>query len=171
MLTANIFTNIILTLTGLSLYITLTVFYIFFSFRYPEFAIRVIKETKFARYKKSLSGRFDTTLIESRLLQLMNEDKVFTDPDISLLSLSNDMMITPYELSHIINNCFNMNFNAFINSYRIKEAKYLLQNNPEKSITFIAYSTGFNSVSSFYSNFLKDTNLSPGDYRKRTGIR
>ena len=169
MLIADLTNNFPLILTGFSLYIILPVYYIFFSFKYPEFAIKVIKAVKSVNYKTSISKKYDKELVKSRLLQLMDEDKIFTEPELSLNSLSNALLITPHELSHILNNVFNKNFNIFINSYRIKEAEFLLVNNPEKSIAFIAYSVGFNSASSFYSNFLRATGLSPGDYRKTKG--
>jgi YesN/AraC family two-component response regulator len=97
----------------------------------------------------------------------MEEEKIFTDTNLTLRSLSEILMITTHELSHILNNNYKKNFNSYVNSYRIKEAKKLLLQNPEKSIVEIAYSVGFNAMSSFYSYFVKDTNISPKDYRKK----
>ena len=111
--------------------------------------------------------KHDSSLIETRLLQLMEEEKFFTMEDLNLQSLSASLMIKPHQLTSLLNDRFGKNFNSFTNSFRISEAKSLLLQNPEKSITEIAFSVGFNSKSSFYTYFSRDTGKSPGEYRKK----
>ena len=97
----------------------------------------------------------------------MEEEKLYTEPELTLQSLSETLMITPHELSHLLNNNFNQNFNTFINTYRINEAKALLLKNPEKSIIEISFIAGFNSTTSFYNYFEREAHESPRDYRNR----
>ena len=55
----------------------------------------------------------------------------------------------------------------------LQEAKKLLAQIPKKSIVEIAFTVGFNSASSFYDYFERETNKPPGDYRvneKYTGL-
>ncbi|HEY4785618.1 MAG TPA: AraC family transcriptional regulator, partial [Bacteroidales bacterium] len=56
-------------------------------------------------------------------------------------------------------------FNDFVNRYRIAEFKRLLEqeNHPAK-MKEIAYKSGFNSYSPFYSAFCKETGISPLEY-------
>ena len=61
-----------------------------------------------------------------------------------------------------------MNFNDFINQYRVEEAKIRLVD-PEYSnltVAAIGNSVGFTSKSAFYSAFKKHTQLSPSAFIK-----
>jgi len=165
LLTGDILEMKYLALASYSLFMLLPAYYMIFSFKYPDFTIKVIYEARNIRYKTSIAENPDTSLIESRLLQLMEEEKIFTRQNLTLQSLAGLLMVTPRKLSQIINSRFQKNFNTFINSYRIEEAKRLLHDERDKSIVTIAFLTGFNSASSFYTYFFRETGESPGDYR------
>ncbi|MBK6609092.1 MAG: hypothetical protein IPG24_27335 [Leptospiraceae bacterium] len=53
----------------------------------------------------------------------METEKLFCDEDISLNRLSEILNIRADQLSEIINNKFQKNFNQYINDFRIEEAK------------------------------------------------
>ena len=161
----NILHNTSLMLFSIGFFPIIPIFYTFFSFRYPDFTLQVIKEAKNIRYKRSIERKYDSVLIESRLIQLMEEEKLYTDYELTLKSLSDMLMISPHELSHLLNNRFNKNFNTFVNSYRIAEAKALLLRYPGMGILEIAFSAGFNSKTSFYNYFLREIGESPKDFR------
>jgi AraC-like DNA-binding protein len=61
-----------------------------------------------------------------------------------------------------------MNFNTFVNTYRVEEVKRLLVDYPEKTVLQIAHEAGFNSKSSFYDSFTRFTGLTPVEYRKNS---
>jgi len=73
--------------------------------------------------------------------------------------------ISAHQLSEILNTQLNQNFYAFLNGYRIEEAKRLLRDQQHLSIAAIAYEVGYNSHSSLYHHFRKITGVSPGEYR------
>lgn len=164
---ADLFQFAPLSIFGLVVFIILPAYYSFFSFRHPGFSIKVIRESKTIRYKSSIKKNLGTDLIESRLRYLMEEEKLYVREDLSLHSLSEKLLIPPHQLSGLLNEKYGRNFNTFINSYRIREAKRLLRYNPEKNILEIAFLVGFNSISSFYTFFLRDTGVAPGTYRKK----
>jgi AraC-like DNA-binding protein len=60
-----------------------------------------------------------------------------------------------------------MNFNTFINDFRIREAMNLMEENPDRNLLSIAFEVGFNSKSVFYDAFSRKTGLSPARYRKQ----
>ena len=70
------------------------------------------------------------------------------------------------ELSILINQQIGKHFFDFINEYRIREAKILLKDQPNLTVLEILYQVGFNSKSSFYTAFKKETGITPSDYRK-----
>ena len=59
-----------------------------------------------------------------------------------------------------------MNFNEFINQYRIEYAKNLLNAETKKTILDVAYESGYNSKSAFYKHFTSVTSMTPAQYRK-----
>ncbi|MCK4735219.1 MAG: AraC family transcriptional regulator, partial [Methanophagales archaeon] len=57
-----------------------------------------------------------------------------------------------------------MNFHDFINKYRVEEFKKLAKESPHYSILALAFEAGFNSKSSFNSNFKNHTGETPSHY-------
>jgi ligand-binding sensor domain-containing protein/AraC-like DNA-binding protein len=105
----------------------------------------------------------------ARLLHLMDEERLFLDPDLTLNKLSLRLRVHYNHLSRIINERFCLSYNDFINKYRIDEARKRLAASEEKESTIldIAYSTGFYSKSVFNAAFKKFTGMTPTEYRKK----
>jgi AraC-like DNA-binding protein len=103
-----------------------------------------------------------------KLINYMNSERPFLNPDISINQLAQELQISPKYLSQIINEKLNKNFFDLINSYRIEEAKKMLMEDTEERLTIltILYDTGFNSKSSFNTAFKKHTQLTPSQYKK-----
>ena len=140
--------------------------FIFFSFRFPGYAIKVIQETKEIRKSKALKLPYDIKKIDSNLNKLIYDKNVYKDPNLSLNSLCKQLSLTPHELSYYLNNEKNMNFNSYINSFRIEEAKSLILKHNDRKIIDIAFDVGFNSSSSFYRYFINETGVSPKKYKE-----
>lgn len=126
----------------------------------------ILKHT--LKYRNSILDIEEREIKTNLLLSYMKEKKPFLNPETSLNILSKEIGISSRILSQIINEYANKNFNDFINSYRIEESKKQLRekSNDEKYISEILYSVGFNSRSSFYNAFKKNTDLTPGEYIK-----
>ena len=75
--------------------------------------------------------------------------------------------MTQHQLSQFLNQHYNKNYNNFVNSYRIEDARKLLVDEPERNTLSIALAVGFNSYSAFHSAFRKVTGISPAEYRKK----
>jgi ligand-binding sensor domain-containing protein/AraC-like DNA-binding protein len=104
-----------------------------------------------------------------KLFYVIEVEKMYKDPQLSVKSLASKLVITPRNLSHIINDQLNTNFYDFINEYRIKEAQCLLSV-PEpcqQSILNIAYEVGYNSKSAFNRAFKNITQMTPSQFRKK----
>jgi AraC-like DNA-binding protein len=71
-------------------------------------------------------------------------------------------------LSQIINRQFNQNFFEFINSYRVKECKLIIEKPGNEKITMLKVmdETGFNSKATFNTFFKKLVGMTPTQYRK-----
>jgi len=105
----------------------------------------------------------------SRLTELMDKEKFFLVPNISLADLSRKLEMPQRSLSELIRENSKKNFNQFINHYRVEEAKKLLSDSSNNNLNMlgIAYDSGFNSKASFYSVFKKTTSLTPTEFKNR----
>lgn len=101
------------------------------------------------------------------LMNLMELEKPFKAYRISLAQLSEMLDLNPAELSQIINENSRMNFNDFINKYRVEESKKLFSDHKDWLIKEIMYESGFQSTSTFNSAFKKFTGKSPSAFHKQ----
>ena len=111
----------------------------------------------------------DLNLIEAwkpKIAQLLQNEKVYEDPELSLTQVAKQLKTNPSIISKVINQGFQLNFNDFINQYRIEAVKQKLKAGEQKTQTLlsIAYDCGFNSKATFNRAFKKSTGLSPKDY-------
>ncbi len=120
------------------------------------------------KYEKSLLRESDAELYKRKLLSYMNQEKPYLVATLSLNELADNLAILPRYLSQILNQHFRQNFFDFINSYRIEEAKNILQNpsNNELTILHIVFQAGFNSKSAFNYAFKKHTGMTPTEFKK-----
>ncbi len=142
------------------------IYYFLFSYRYPEYTQKVIKPLNIKKSKISLNNINIDDMIK-KLGRLIEYDKVYRSPEISIQNLSNLLSIKTYELSLILNDYMNTNFRNLINSNRLKDAQALLTDDIGKTVLEIAYEVGFNSKSSFNDLFVKETGISPTEFRKK----
>jgi AraC-like DNA-binding protein len=134
--------------------------------RYPDFLQMLTMKVKRGIYSRSLLRGLDVDRLMQVLEKLMTEKNIYRDDTINLADTAASIGITHHQLSQLLNERLSMNFNTYINSYRIAEAKKLLIANPDRTVLTIAYEVGFNSKSSFYESFTKITGITPVEYRK-----
>lgn len=101
-----------------------------------------------------------------KLIRYMETEKPYLDDKITLQSLATDYSIPEKQLSSLINQNLGKHFFDFINSYRIKDAQRLLTEQHNLTVLEILFDVGFNSKSSFYTAFKKETGTTPSNYRK-----
>lgn len=128
---------------------------------------------EFKEMERNHSQRNEKRLFEerdkNRLIEYMIEKKPYLNDNLTLIELAEELRMHRNQLSILINSGFGENFYEFINRYRVEEAKLLL-NNPTKehyTILAIAFESGFNSKSTFYNIFKKNTGVTPVEYRLR----
>jgi AraC-like DNA-binding protein/fumarate reductase subunit C len=103
------------------------------------------------------------------LRRLLDHDKVFREPDLSIATLSQKLDIPEYRLRHLINRQLgHRNFSAFVNSYRLAEAEAALSDPSQVAVPIltIALDAGFGSIGPFNRAFKAHTGLTPSEYRR-----
>ncbi len=135
--------------------------------RYPFYMQLLQREVKRIHYDRSKIDNLDIDSVLQLLNRLVEEEKIYLDEDLNLERLAHELSIAPYQLSEILNDKLDSGFYDYINGFRIRESQQVLIDEPERSITSIAYSVGFNSLSAFYSWFSKISGTNPKKFREK----
>jgi len=104
-----------------------------------------------------------------RLEQLMVVERAYRREGLTIGSLSAELGVPEYRLRQLINEGLgHRNFNAFLNRYRIEEAKAALADTGQKEVPVltIAMDAGFQSVGPFNRAFRAATDLTPTEFRR-----
>ncbi len=100
-------------------------------------------------------------LIEGALTQ----DKIYREMSCNREQFAKKLALPEHVVSRTINQAMGKNFNEYINSYRVQEAKERLASE-DTSITSIAFEVGFSSTASFNRVFKAMVGQSPTEYRQ-----
>ncbi len=117
-----------------------------------------------SEYKNSGLKKDTAVSKHSELLELMEKEKPYLNPKLTLNDLSQKLSISSNHLSQIINQYEQVNFHDFINKYRVEEFIERATSNNNFSLLAHAFDSGFNSKSSFNSVFKKFKQNTPGQY-------
>jgi AraC-like DNA-binding protein len=104
--------------------------------------------------------------------KLMQDEKLFEDAELTLSQLAKQLSTNTSLLSKIINTGFGMNFNDFVNEYRVNAVIEKLKAGEQKNQTLlgIAFDCGFNSKATFNRAFKKHTGLSPKEWMQQQRV-
>ena len=144
----------------------------FFSIKYPIFSVHGNFKQLDPKFKvKYANSSLKGNAIEPLWLLILSEleqKKKYRNPEYRLNNLAEDVGYSVHHVSQCINEKCKMSFSEFINQFRISEAKELLISEKATKLTIIgvAYDVGFNSKSTFYNAFKKNTGLTPTAYQK-----
>jgi AraC-like DNA-binding protein len=106
--------------------------------------------------------------IEATVRKHLEEKKSFLQHGYTLKMFSEETQIPVHYLSGFINKYYKMNFNDFINEYRIIFSidKLLKKEWMYKKLETIANEAGFNNRNTFISAFKKVTGVKPSEFLK-----
>ena len=122
------------------------------------------------KYANSSLSSVQTKAYMDKLSALMQSEKLYLDPHLTLAKLSEHLSIKSKDLSQVINQNTEYNYSRYIASLRVEEAKRLLSSPEHRhyKISFIGYDSGFGSLSSFNATFKQFTGITPKEYRKQS---
>lgn len=105
--------------------------------------------------------------LNDRLLASI-EDEFFTDPEVTLMSLSEKLGTNTAYLSDIIHINYGLSFADFVNDLRIKKAIKEMREIPINTpLTKVARFCGYTTYSQFAHNFEEFAHLTPSEWMKR----
>lgn len=118
------------------------------------------------KYQKSGLSAGASEALHRQLTQLMTDEKLFRESELSLSDLAARLSTQPNYLSRVINEREMKNFYDYINTLRIEEFKRVATKADSKKYTLLALAEqcGFSSKSSFNRYFKKVTGQSPSEF-------
>lgn len=134
-------------------------------------AINAINPDKSEKQDVEILSTFDN--YESKVIEtLMNQwitraDKPYLREGITLNNAADDMGISSRTLSLYINNVTKQNFNNWINSLRINEAKHLIENDINMPILNVAIKCGFADTAMLSKNFKRFVGCTPTAFKQQ----
>jgi AraC-like DNA-binding protein len=128
-----------------------------------EFPISIPDNHNLAEDKNEIP---DFDLWKEKIETLMLVDKMYENPELVISDLSNKLDTHSKKISQVINQGFNMNFNDFVNHYRIRDVIQKIEEGEHniQTLLSLAFECGFNSKSTFNRAFKRATSLNPKDY-------
>ena len=109
------------------------------------------------------------SVLLGRIAEVMENADFYCDADCSIDRLAAACESNARYVSEVINDEYGINFRAFLNRYRVKEAMRRLEdvdNYGHLTLKAIAESIGYRSQATFISVFTKETGLKPGIYQR-----
>jgi AraC-like DNA-binding protein len=108
--------------------------------------------------------------LAAALQRMMSEERAYRGEDLSVATLAARLAVPEYRLRRVIHRLLgHRNFNAFVNRYRIDEARAALADPARREVPVltIALDSGFQSIGPFNRAFKATTGLTPTDFRRR----
>lgn len=121
-----------------------------------------------ASQKERLTAH-ETERLSQHLKQLMEHDKCYLDPQLSLSSLADKLGTSSNNLSWLLNKVHQQRFYEYVNQHRINAFLERIEQNAHHEFTILslAMEVGFNSKSTFNKSFKTFVNETPSNYIKR----
>ena len=126
-------------------------------------------QTTAKKYQTSSLTEQDAKALWQRLQHCMRTEQPHLEAGLKISDLAQSLGVSVNHLSETINGYASLSFYDFINNYRVEEAVRLLTE-PKMdflSVTEIGFQAGFNSNSTFFSQFKSRLQLTPKQYRKQ----
>lgn len=117
------------------------------------------------KYRNSRLTHEDALAILASLDQLMIVQKLHLNPNLSLAQLAKRAGCAQAMVSQVLNEKMDKSFNAYVNGYRVADAKKLLADEPQLNLEIVAERCGFNSSSTFFAAFKKIAGQTPASFR------
>ncbi|WP_394694033.1 helix-turn-helix domain-containing protein [Hyphobacterium sp.] len=120
------------------------------------------------KYARSALSTERAEKIAERILKAMEAEKLYLDSGLSLQKLARHVTTPPNLVSQTLNEQLGLTFFDFVARWRVEDAKSRILEGRD-SVLNIALEVGFNSRSTFYKAFKRETGQTPKEFRIAPG--
>ncbi|MEL6534008.1 MAG: AraC family transcriptional regulator [Bacteroidota bacterium] len=108
---------------------------------------------------------------KSSLQEKLEQDKLYANPQLTLAMLAQSVGLSTHHVSATINQSFGINFNDWVNGYRVEAVQEAIRQGKHEQFTLLslALDNGFNSKSTFNRVFKKHTGVTPAQFVAQQG--
>ncbi|WP_412068687.1 helix-turn-helix domain-containing protein [Rubrivirga sp. IMCC43871] len=103
--------------------------------------------------------------LADRLRQLLDGDRVWTDPELTVETLADRLREPTRDVSRVLGQ-IGGGFHHTVGARRVAQARRLLADEPGATVLEILFRAGFNSKSAFHRAFRRHTGMTPTAYRR-----
>jgi len=118
------------------------------------------------KYQKSAMSAELLISVSTKIREFVEQENGYRDPSLSLKMLAEKISVRPDYISQTLSQEIGESFFDYVNRLRAEEAGELLSNSTSTVIA-ISNEVGFNSRSSFYKAFKKESGCTPTEYRHK----
>lgn len=130
--------------------------------------IRELEDKNPDKYNKSSLSETKGNDLWEQVTQCMEKGQVYHDSELTIDKLAARLSTNRSYLSRVINEYAGMNFNQYLNKYRIEEAiRSIAESKGECLLKSLAFDLGFKSTSGFNKAFSKETGIPPSVFRDK----
>lgn len=119
----------------------------------------VAQDAPDAHEVKVISSRM--TKVAERFRQMMEEDRIYRDENISLGTIAEEIGVSRASLSTLIVNTYGMSFRELLTKYRIEHAQRFMLANPTATQEVVARECGYKNAQYLNSRFKELTGSTP----------
>ena len=101
-----------------------------------------------------------------RLQSLLEEDRLYLDPDLTLETLATRAGAAERDVSRVLGSVLGGGYHDVVRRLRVGHAQRLLVERPEATVLEVLYASGFNSKSAFHRAFRDHVEATPSAYRR-----
>lgn len=130
----------------------------------PDLTLAVQEDEPDLKYARSALTGDHAAKLAARLETAMRKETLYLDPSLSLQKLSREVGALPNQVSQTLNQEIGATFFDYVARWRIEASKPLITAS-DTSVLAVALEVGFNSRSTFYKAFKRETGMTPKGYR------
>lgn len=97
----------------------------------------------------------------------MESEKPFLNTEFRLMDLQQVLPMNRTYLSRFLNRAFGCTFYQFVNGYRVEEAMWIMEGNPDVRIGDVSARCGFSSTTVFARTFKNIAGITPREWMQR----
>lgn len=112
------------------------------------------------------NGSKDFEKLNMALINYIKIEKAYLNPDLKIWDVSTKLGTNRTYISKLINSRYKQSFSSFVNSYRVEEAKRLIDLDPSQTLAQICEASGFGSLPSLSRTFCDFYGVKITQYRK-----